>query len=653
MTAIYKYQISILIILVFCGLCSCDSEVTPPGDMMQLTTAKVGSNSILSNSTVESSNEIILGFSHSLDLSTINAINLSGYPNITTDASVMDNDKVIKILLNTSLEEGETYTLSIGKGLMGANGATFEGYEKEFSITSESLTILSVKIGDIEISTNTINKEIPQESTFEILFSHPVTADMLDLEVFLTSNTTHELNISSIDSKTINLTPTINLPSLTKLRLFFSGSIGDEIGRPFESVSYEFYTEIDSTYKFPILDDEALLDLVQKQTLKYFWEFGHPNSGMARERNTSGNLVTSGGSGFGLMAMIVGVERGFITRAEAVDRWIKITDFLETAQRFHGAWSHWMNGNNGTVIPFSSKDNGGDLVETAFLVQGLITVRQYLNANDPIESELIDKINILWSGVEWDWYRKNNENRLFWHWSPEFQWEVNLPISGHNETLMTYILAASSPTHGIPKEVYEEGYAKSGNIVNGNTYYGHILPLGSALGGPLFFTHYSFIGLDPRNLSDTYASYWEQNVNHSKINYEYCIDNPQNYIAYSSDCWGLTASDNHEGYSAHSPTNDKGVITPTAAISSIPYTPSESLDALKFFYYILGDKLWGEYGFYDAFNPTEGWTASSYLAIDQGPIICMIENHRSGLLWDLFMSAPEIQNGLDILGFEY
>ena len=216
-----------------------------------------------------------------------------------------------------------------------------------------------------------------------------------------------------------------------------------------------------------------------------------------------------------------------------------------------------------------------------------------------------------------------------------------------------YVLAASSASHGISASVYHNGYARNGGIVNGKSFYGYTLPLGEDYGGPLFFTHYSFLGLDPGNLRDTYAGYWEQNVNHTRINRAYCLDNPKNYVGYGSGSWGLTASDNQKGYSAHSPTNDLGVITPSAAVSALPYTPEESMEAIRYFYYILGDKLWGEYGFYDAFNITEQWWADSYIAIDQGPIICMIENYRSGLLWDLFMSCPEVQSGLDKLGFTY
>jgi hypothetical protein len=361
--------------------------------------------------------------------------------------------------------------------------------------------------------------------------------------------------------------------------------------------------------------------------------------------------VTSGGSGFGILAIVVGIERGFITRQQGIERLDKILDFLETADRFHGVWPHWMNGNTGDVIPFSANDNGGDLVETSFLIQGLLTFRQYLDLGNATESALINRINALWQSVEWDWYRRDNQQVLYWHWSADKGWAMNMQIKGWNECLITYFLAAASPTHSIPKTVYDQGWASNGGMQNGNIYEDIQLPLGYPFGGPLFFTHYSFLGLDPRNLSDAYANYWEQNTNHSLINYKYCVRNPKLFVGYNENCWGLTASDNHVGYSAHSPTNDLGVITPTAALSSFPYTPDESMEALKFFYYIYGDKLWGNYGFYDAFNLTEGWVANSYLAIDQGPIIIMIENYRTGLLWDLFMSAPEVESAMTKLGF--
>ena len=401
------------------------------------------------------------------------------------------------------------------------------------------------------------------------------------------------------------------------------------------------------------LTDEKLLDLVQHQTFIFFYDFGHPVSGMSRERNSNLDTVTSGGTGFGLMTLVVGMERGYITRQEGTDRLDKILSFLETCDRYHGVWPHWLKGSTGEVIPFSPKDNGADLVETAFLVQGLIIVREYLLDKNEKEKELKERIDMLWQEVEWDWFTQGGEEVLYWHWSPDFGWEMNHAIRGHNETLITYVLAASSPTHSIDSMVYHKGYAMDGEIMNGSDYYGIKLPLGQELGGPLFFAHYSFLGLDPRNLEDQYANYWEQNKNHTLINRQYCIENPNSFLGYSADCWGLTASDNHQFYSAHSPTNDLGVITPTAAISSIPYTPEYSIQAIRHFYYDLGEDLWGEYGFYDSFNMTEEWWADSYLAIDQGPIVVMIENYRTGLLWDLFMSAPEIAHGLTKLGFSF
>lgn len=416
--------------------------------------------------------------------------------------------------------------------------------------------------------------------------------------------------------------------------------------------SLKFMTPIDSSDKFTVVSDNELLTLVQRQTFKYFWDFGHPVSGLTRERNNSGETVTSGGSGFGVMAIIVGVERGFITRAEGLARLQKIVSFLKnTADRFHGAYSHWLNGTTGDVQPFSTKDDGADLVETSYLIAGLLSARQYFNLADAAETTLRNDINAIWQSVEWSWFRKGSENVLYWHWSPTYNWDMNHQVRGWNECLITYVLAASSTTHSVPKIVYDNGWAKNGQIANGNTYVGQTLPLGETYGGPLFFAHYSFLGIDPQGLTDAYANYWNQNRAHTLIHYNYC-SNSVEWYGYSQSNWGLTASDDISGYKVHSPTNDNGVISPTAALSSFPYTPDESMKALRFFYYKLGDRLWGQYGFYDAFSLHEPWFASSTLAIDQGPIIVMIENYRTGLIWDLFMSCPEVKTGLTALGFQ-
>ena len=410
---------------------------------------------------------------------------------------------------------------------------------------------------------------------------------------------------------------------------------------------------VDTIYKYPKISDDSLLTLVQRRTFRYFWDYAHPVSGLARERLGSEELVTIGGSGFGVMCIPVAIERGFISRAEGAERIFKILSFLSLqADRFHGAYPHWMDGATGKTIPFSTYDNGGDIVETALLVQGLLTVKQYFNTSDPVETVIRDAIDQIWESVEWDWYL-NGQNVLYWHWSPDFAWDMDMQVNGWNEALIAYVLAASSPTFPIPREAYEEGWARNGQMCNGKKFYSILLPLGPDFGGPLFFAHYSFLGLDPRELSDEYADYWTQNIAHTMINYDYCVRNPKNWAGYGPNVWGLTACDIPNGYEACSPMHDHGVIAPTAALSSMPYTPERSIRALRYYYYILGDRAFGEYGFCDSFFLQKQWFAPSYLAIDQGPIIIMIENYRTGLLWDLFMKNVCILDGLDKLGFEY
>jgi hypothetical protein len=473
------------------------------------------------------------------------------------------------------------------------------------------------------------------------------------------------------------------LLSQTTYELIIGAGLTSEGGtKIFTGRVFRLTTTLDITDKFSRISDDDLLTLVQRQTFRYFWDFGHPISGMAPERNATSNTVTTGGTGFGIMSILVAAERGFVTRDEALDRIQKIVTFLSNScTRYHGAFSHWVNGTTGETVAFSPNDNGGDLVETSFLMQGLLAACQYFGKNDGSlsqqeilkqvqddnrnkgrggdlngsqddpETTLRNDIIRLWEDVEWSWYRRDNEDVLYWHWSPDKSWVMNHQIRGWNECLITYVLAAASPTYPIPASTYHKGWAESGGIVSGKSFYGYVLPLGEDYGGPLFFSHYSHLGLDPRGLRDAYADYWLQAVSHALINRRYCMENPEGYVGYGEDCWGLTASDNRGGYSAHSPGNDLGVISPTGAISSIPYSPDHSLDALRYFYYKLGDRLWGEYGFKDAFNLSENWYADSYLAIDEGPIVVMIENYRTQLLWNLFMSHPDVLRGLKNLGF--
>ncbi len=412
---------------------------------------------------------------------------------------------------------------------------------------------------------------------------------------------------------------------------------------------------VEATAQIRDFSDEELLDMLQRYTFRYFWEGAHQATGMALERSNSGaSTAASGATGMGLMAMIVAYEREYKPRDEIKDRILMILGFLEKCERHHGAWSHWYNADTYKTRPFSPDDDGGDIVETSFVTQGLIALKHYFAGSDTKSVMIRQKADQLWKEVDWDWYRQYGQNVLYWHWSPNFNFQKNMKVSGWNECQVTYIMAASSPTHGVPKEVYTQGWARNGDMVRNRTYYNLEINLAPDWGGPLFFIHYSNLGINPHGLKDQYADYWKEFVNTAKIHYEYSIANPLNHRNYSDKNWGLTASDDPFGYAAHKPmNNDNGTISPTAALASMPYTPAESIKALKYFYRERGAELFGKYGPYDAFNDNLGWVKKAYIGIDQGPIIVMVENYRTQLLWKYVMMDKDIQAGLEKLGFQY
>jgi hypothetical protein len=404
------------------------------------------------------------------------------------------------------------------------------------------------------------------------------------------------------------------------------------------------------------LSDEALLDLAQRKSFLYFWDGAHPSYGLARDRisvtkKSEDDIVATGACGFGLMAIIVAVSRNWVKREAAIERLTLMLDGLERAVSYHGVFAHFLDGRTSATIPFSRKDDGGDLVETSLLCQGLLCARQYLDKSDLAERRLRERITSLWEGVEWSWHLREGARALTWHWSPNNGFSLGHEIRGWNECLLTYVLAAGAPRYSVDPICYHEGWAQSRGFLNGAEYNGVELPLGPPLGGPLFFSHYSFCGLDPRGLKDRYADYRRQNDAHVRINLEHCRRNPNNHKGYGPDCWGLTSSDDPAGYREHSPGEDNGVIAPTAALSSFPYAPEAAMAALRHFHR-LGDRLWGRFGFLDAFQESSGWVSDVYIGIDQGPMVAMIENYRSGLLWRLFMSDPDVRRGLVRLGFE-
>jgi len=440
-----------------------------------------------------------------------------------------------------------------------------------------------------------------------------------------------------------------------------------------ESPASEVVSAATRTTDRPFTDDE-LLTMLQEEAFLYYWEGAHPDSGTTLE-NIPGDdrIVATGASGFGIMALIVGVERGFISREEGQERLLKIVTFLEKAPRYHGVWSHFMDGHTGQTLPvFDMVDDGGDLVETAFLMEGLLTARQYFadhhrqekdaNAgqNGSKGAELFSRITKLWEEVEWDWYKKSPQgDALFWHWSPDFAWHISNRLTGFNEAMIVYLLAMASPTHAVSPELYYAGWANQkraaiGSYIddprpgprytNGKTYFGIKLDVGWGTGGPLFFTHYSYMGFDPHAATDRFTNYFKNNRNLARINRAYCIANPKHFEGYSAESWGLTASDGPEGYNPSAPDkeDDHGIMTPTGALSSFPYTPEASMAALNHFYRDEGSWLWGIYGPRDAFDAHEHWVSPIYMGLNQAPIAVMIENYRTGLVWKWFMSNPEI-----------
>ena len=598
---------------------------------------------------------ITITFNASLDTNTVRKslfLKKNGNTDVLIGIVYSNIYQTVTVIPANHLDPFTNYILQIGASLTGSAGERFAGTNYSFTTINRKLTLKSVTLNGAEFLQHKKLSNIDwQQVDIELLFSDPL--DSSNYKSYFNLSTSNHISLSLSDSsRRVSITNTSPLPDYTLTWFTVSSNLKSAKGFVFDGFTNSFYTSLDSTYKFPPLSDDALLNLVQQQTLKYFVDFAHPACGMARERNTSGNVVATGGSGFGVMALVVGMNRGFIPRDQGLAQFGKILTFLETCDRFHGVWPHWLDGNTGRVVPFSAKDDGGDLVETSYMVMGLYTMRQYLDSTNAAEKLLINRINMLTAAVEYDWYTQG-QNVLYWDWSPDYGFALNVKIQGYNETLITYVVAASSTTHPVSAAVYHQGYAQNGAIKNGNAYYGITLPLGQPYGGPLFFTQYTYLGLDPRNLSDIYANYWTQNVNQSLINYSYCVANPKKFIGYNTSSWGLTASDDPVEYTAHSPTNDDGVITPTAAVSSLPYTPVQSMNAIRNFYFILGNRLWGQYGYYDAFDVSANWWASSYIAIDEGPIVGMIENYRTQLLWTLFMSNPEIKASLTKLGFTY
>ena len=402
-------------------------------------------------------------------------------------------------------------------------------------------------------------------------------------------------------------------------------------------------------------EDKRMLDALQYDAFRYMWEGAHPVSGLAYECSAMwGDFRPSavGGTGFGIAAIVVGSDRGWITREQAVGRVMKIALFLRdktSRKELHGAFPHWLDGATGKTLPFSKNDNGADIVETSLLMQGLLMARAYYNGPG-LEEKLRAVITELWEDVDWNWFTNGEDSGMYWHWSPKDGFSAGLKILGYNECLITYVLAISSPTHPISRKAYD--YWTSGKGYQSKTVYGYTIEAALAGAGPLFLAHYSFIGLDPRRMADSFVpgGYFTRNVRHTLSNRGYCLQNAPARNRYSEVFWGLTASMSKNGYTVNQPGKDSGTVAPTAALSSMPYTPHYSLQVLQTLWGEMHKNVWGKHGPYDAVSLRDNWAAKEYLAIDQLPMVCMVENYRTALLWRLFMRDADIRRGLALAG---
>ena len=402
------------------------------------------------------------------------------------------------------------------------------------------------------------------------------------------------------------------------------------------------------------LNPDELLTEVQQASFNYFYLYAHPTSGLARSSMKRGpDQCAIGATGMGLFNLAVGIERGFITRHEGAEQVLKELKFLsEKAERFHGAFPHMINGQTGKVIAFSEYDDGADIIETSFLMEGIIFAREYFSQPDPDEVEIRKLADDLWRGVEWDWFvgKAGSASTLIWHWSPHYGWKMHLPVTGFNECQIAYVLALASPTHPIEPKTYWQGWEPPNYGVS-RTEFGIQLELGNrpALGPSLFMAHYSYLGLDPHQIFFRGKSYFDHFRDFCQVQVLYAESKSNTFKGYGP-LWGITASAGPDGYRAFAPgSRDSGTLAPTAALSSIPYLPKESLACLLEMYEKHGSALWGPFGFYDAFNFSRDWVAKNYLCIDVGPIAPMIENYRSGLCWNTFMKAKEIQPVIKVI----
>ena len=539
--------------------------------------------------------------------------------------------------------------------LLGCNKSTNEPLKQPIDPIPpiSYFTLKKTSLNSIVFTTNTLRLRNNHIDAIRFSFSDKIDRNSVSNAFSWSAVNPNILFSYENNDSTLLIKPGSDLSYLSKYNFGLSKGLKSISGiNLFTSFTLNVITGIDPSLKFPKISDEALLDSVQKASFNYYLEHASTTSGLLGDVSSEAPdaRTTFGGTGFALMTFPGAVNRGFITRSQALFKVQQMVSFVNSkVSVYKGVFPAWVNGITGKSQYWNGLD-GWDVPNTAFFIMGMLTVRQYFDGTSAEETKLREDITSLYNKIEWPWYH-NSQNFIYWSYNPTAGWI--LPVRGWVETLVMYVLAAGSPTHPIDKSVYEIGWTRNGNFVNGKQFYGYTLPLGQDYGGQAYLNQFSFLGINPNGLTDQYADYGIQAKNASLIGYEYCKAQHTEYPFYCDSVWGITAGASANGYIQESPSNDQGYIYPSASLASFPYSPVESMKAMKYFYYKLGNLIWTKYGFTDSFSFSVEpyWVSNEVFSYDQMNTIVGIENYRSGLPWKLFTSCPEVQTGLKQLGF--
>ncbi len=381
------------------------------------------------------------------------------------------------------------------------------------------------------------------------------------------------------------------------------------------------------------LDEVGLLDAVAHETFDYFWREANPANGLIKDRSTPDSPSSIAAVGFGLAAIPIGVDRGWITYDQGYERaLITLKTFAEGGvQGEHGFFYHFVDMQTGERVWSSELSS----IDTALFIAGALTAGQYFQG-----TEVEALAEQLYEQIDWQWMMANG-TMISMGWKPDIGF-LSAFWDHFDESLLLYALAIGSPTHPVPAETWD-AWKRPVNVSGEYIY----LP-----GEPLFVYQYPLAYLDLRDREDAYANYFNNAVRACERNRQFAIDNADVFATYQDGVWGISASDGPRGYKAYGAggTHD-GTIAPYASIACLPFTPEASFEAMRAMLSKYGTKVWREYGFVSAINAEEEWYSTEHIGIDQGDILLMITNYQDGLVWKLFMSSPHIQNALAKMGF--